>query len=209
MTFKQFKIDYLIPGKKIDWDQTANVQCVDLIKAMLECCFGVPCKKGQAPWGNAEAYYRCFNTKSWGGYDKLQPWLFRIKNTKEFVPLEGDICVWGKNYSDNHDCGHIAIATGTGDTKTFKVWEQNRTGKNDGVALNNQTYGKDFKGVLRPYYKTTAGSLNVRSSPTTESNIVNVLLFNTKIAITEVKNGFGKIGENQWVLLGYTTILTK
>lgn len=208
MTFEQFKIDYLVIGKKIDWDGVADVQCVDLIKAMLETCFGVPCWKGQAPWGNAEAYFRCFNMPKWGGYEKLQPWLFQIKNTPEFVPLNGDICVWGKGYSESHDCGHIAIATGEGDTKSFKVWEQNRKGKNDPVNLNVQTYKKDFKGVLRPYYKTTV-NLNVRSTPVMGDNLVRVIPKGTKIAIKETKNGFGKIADNQWVCLKYTTIITK
>lgn len=209
MTFSQFKSDYLVIGKKIDWDHVATVQCVDVVKAMLECCFGVPCKKGQAPWGNAEAYYRCFNTKSWGGYSKLQPWLYRIKNTKEFIPLEGDICVWGEKYSDKHKCGHIAIATGKGNLSEFQVWEQNRNGKNDPIAVNYQTYYKDFKGVLRPYYKTTA-NLRVRSSPVIkDGNVVKTLPVGEKVKITETKNGFGKIATNRWVSLQYVKIATK
>ena len=165
-------------------------------------------KKVRLPGGNAEAYYRCFNTKSWGGYEKLRPWLFKIKNTKEFVPLEGDICVWGSGYSENHDCGHIAIATGEGNTKEFKVWEQNRKGKNDAIACNKQTYLKDFKGVLRPYYNTTA-DINVRSTPEMGNNIVKVMAKGTKVAVTEVKNGFGKIDTDCWISLKYTRIHTK
>lgn len=209
MTFERFKSEYLQLNKKIDWDSVSGVQCVDLAKAYFGSCFDVPCRKGQAPWGNAEAYYRCFNNQSWGGYDKLHNKFYRLPNTKTFVPLEGDVAIWGINHSANHNCGHIAICKTGADLQKFQVWEQNAKGHNDGVSIGTYYYDKDFKGVLRPYYYVnTQSGLNVRYSPSTKAKIVGVKKFGEIVQILDVNNGFGKIGANQWCHLSYLTIKT-
>lgn len=46
-----------------------------------------------------------------------------ILNTPTGVPQKGDIVVWGEKY--NGTFGHIAIATGSGDTNSLEVFEQN------------------------------------------------------------------------------------
>lgn len=185
MTFKEFKDKYLIVGKSYDFD-TGNgpkngVQCVDLI---MEYCFRVfkfRCK----PWGNAEAYWNRFYDKSWGGFKNFNANFFRIPNSKNFVPIEGDIAVWGKNFSTRHNSGHIAICTGQGTVEVFQVWEQNATGKNDPIARNFKHFNKDFQGVLRPYQVVRA-DLNVRSSPkVTKFNKVGLLKKGSKVKVLD------------------------
>lgn len=68
-----------------------------------------------------------------------------IKNTPEFVPQVGDLCVWDKKF--NGTAGHIAIATGKGDTNTFESFDQNIGSLYPQVIKHNYVH---FLGVLRP-----------------------------------------------------------
>ena len=61
----------------------------------------------------------------------------RIPNTPEFVPIKGDIMVWGQSLGK---WGHVAICNGKGDTTWFESYEQNWTGNNDPVALIKHNY---------------------------------------------------------------------
>lgn len=70
----------------------------------------------------------------------------RIPNTPEFVPIKGDIMVWGQGLGK---WGHVAICNGKGDTTWFESYEQNWTGNNDPVALIKHNYS-NVLGVLRP-----------------------------------------------------------
>lgn len=70
----------------------------------------------------------------------------RIPNTPEFVPIKGDIMVWGQGLGK---WGHVAICNGKGDTTWFESYEQNWTGNNDPVALIKHNYN-NVLGVLRP-----------------------------------------------------------
>ena len=70
----------------------------------------------------------------------------RIPNTPEFVPIKGDIMVWGQGLGK---WGHVAICNGEGDTTWFESYEQNWTGNNDPVALIKHNYN-NVLGVLRP-----------------------------------------------------------
>lgn len=70
----------------------------------------------------------------------------RISNTPEFVPIKGDIMVWGQGLGK---WGHVAICNGKGDTTWFESYEQNWTGNNDPVALIKHNY-TNVLGVLRP-----------------------------------------------------------
>ena len=74
----------------------------------------------------------------------------RIPNTPEFVPIKGDIMVWGQGLGK---WGHVAICNGEGDTTWFKSYEQNWTGNNDPVALIKHNYN-NVLGVLRPKDQT-------------------------------------------------------
>ena len=135
LTFDNFVKNYISKGT--DYDKVCGVQCVDLIKVYLDKVFGI--KAGN--WGNAKDYYEGFNNVS-----ALKTNFTRIKNTPLFVPKKGDICVWGANISDEHNFGHIAIATGEGNIKEFYTYDQNWGGKP--MKKCKHSY-KAFLGVLR------------------------------------------------------------
>ena len=136
MGFDEFVKAYM--GKSIDYDGVSGVQCVDLVKVYMNKVFGL--KPGA--WGNAKDYYENFNNVS-----ALKNNFTRIANTPDFVPQKGDICVWGKNVSSSHNYGHIAIATGEGNTKELYTYDQNWNGKAMKKVKHNYVA---FLGVLRP-----------------------------------------------------------
>lgn len=131
MNYNEFINKYL--GKSIDYDGIAGVQCVDLIKLYLDKVYNI--KAGS--WGNAKDYFINF--------DKLpiKNSFEKIVNTANFVPAQGDICVWGSIISKY---GHVAIATGEGDTKYFYSYDLNWGSKE--VRFVEHNY-KGFLGVLR------------------------------------------------------------
>lgn len=67
-----------------------------------------------------------------------------IPNTPTFVPKTGDLGVYGQGVGPH---GHIGICTGEGDVNTFKMFEQNWSGKKY-MRVNTHNY-KSFLGVLR------------------------------------------------------------
>lgn len=69
----------------------------------------------------------------------------RIPNTPEFVPRKGDVPVWGPR--NNNPYGHIAVATGEGDTNWFNSYDQNWNTPR--VTLVRHDYS-GLLGVLRP-----------------------------------------------------------
>lgn len=164
MSFDNFVRAYL--GKAIDYDGAAGKQCVDLIKLYLKHCFGILA----GAWGNAHAYYDYFSIRP-----ELKANFVRIKNSRKFVPMKGDICVWSKNMNK---FGHIAIATGTGDTDSFESLDMN-WGKE---AARYVTHDYDFfLGVLRPIHREgidgatlgkVKGAVNIRRGPGTKYNRV-------------------------------------
>ena len=125
-------------GKATDYDGAYGAQCVDLIKIYLFRLWGI--KPGA--WGDAHAYYDNF-------YDhpELVKNFERIPNTFDFVPKKGDIVVWDKALNGCY--GHIAIATGVGNTSYFESYDQNWTGNHDACTRIRHSY-KYLKGVLRP-----------------------------------------------------------
>ncbi len=155
ITFDEFVKAYL--GKSTDYDGVSGVQCVDLVKVYMNKVFGM--KPGA--WGNAKDYYENFSNVS-----ALKNNFTRIANTPSFVPQKGDICVWGKNVSSSHNYGHIAIATGEGNTKEFYTYDQNWNGKP--MKKVKHTYAA-FLGVLRPNNQTaiTRQTSNAASAAST------------------------------------------
>lgn len=132
MNYNEFIKKYL--GKSIDYDGVSGVQCVDLIKLYLDKVYNI--KAGS--WGNAKDYFINF--------DKLpiKNSFEKIVNTANFVPAQGDICVWGTGLGNKY--GHLAIATGKGNTKNFYSYDSNWGSKE--VKLVEHSY-KGFLGVLR------------------------------------------------------------
>lgn len=164
MNYQEFINTY--NGKGFDYDGVSGVQCVDLAKMYLDKVFNI--KAGA--WGNAKDYYENFNNLP------LKNSFTRIANTPTFVPQKGDIVVWGAGLGNTY--GHIAIATGEGNTSQFYSYDLNWGSKVVHKVLHNY---KGFLGVLRPNdqskmvgnkysvgtYKTTASLLNVRTGPGT------------------------------------------
>ena len=132
MNYNEFINNY--NGKSFDYDGVSGVQCVDLAKMYLDKVFGI--KAGA--WGNAKDYYENYNSLP------LKNSFNRIANTASFVPQKGDIVVWGAGLGNTY--GHIAIATGEGNTSNFYSYDLNWGSKT--VHKVNHNY-KGFLGVLR------------------------------------------------------------
>ena len=134
MNYNEFINEY--NGKSFDYDGKSGVQCLDLIKMYLNKVFGLT----PGAWGNAKDYYENYNNNS-----VLKANFTRIANTASFVPQKGDIAVWGAGLGNTY--GHVAIATGEGNTSEFYSYDLNWNGKT--VHKVQHTY-KGFLGVLRP-----------------------------------------------------------
>ncbi len=132
MNYNEFIKEY--NGKSFDYDGVSGIQCIDLAKMYLDKVFGI--KPGA--WGNAKDYYENFNNLP------LKDSFTRIANTAEFIPQKGDIVVWGAGLGNTY--GHIAIATGEGNTSNFNSYDLNWGSKT--VHKVNHNY-KGFLGVLR------------------------------------------------------------
>lgn len=92
-----------------------------------------------------------------------------IPNTPEFIPQDGDICVF-----KGGTAGHIAICLGGGTTSKFWRFEQNNPlGAN--ASLNERGY-TNMLGVLRPKVFTSTGLLMYRGYDihNDESNMVAI-----------------------------------
>lgn len=139
MNFDAFVKRYF--GTAIDYDGVAGVQCVDLAKLYLYKVFGI--KAGA--WGNAKDYWLSFSS-----HPTMTANFTKIKNTPDFIPEKGDIVIWSGDISSKNDYGHIAIATGEGDTNIFYSYDTNWNKKE--MQKVKHTYFALY-GVLRPKNK--------------------------------------------------------
>jgi len=159
MSFDAFIKKYL--GKATDYDGSCEAQCVDLIKMYFKYVLGIIPKA----IGNAHAYFDNFALHAF-----LNKNFVRIKNSPKFVPMKGDVCVWSKKMNKY---GHVAIATGEGNTSYFDSVDMNWGSKEARYITHNYDY---FLGVLRPIDRTNIDGLklcrvkkavNVRRGPGT------------------------------------------
>ena len=138
MTYKEFEKKYL--GKPVDYDGAFGVQCVDIVDAYLNECFGIT---GVWVTGARELYTQ------FERYDDLVKRFDRIPNTRDLVVRAGDIVVWN---GGTH--GHTAIGTGEGDKDYFVSIEQNTLGRNEPTQKVKHFFASDVAnpclGVLRP-----------------------------------------------------------
>lgn len=134
MNYQEFINTY--NGQEIDYDGSCGVQCVDLIMMYIDKVFERP----GIIYANAKDYY-----EKYGNYQVLIDLFTQIPNTPDFVPQKGDVVVWGSSVGRGY--GHIAIATGEGDTNHFISHDQNWNGK--AVHEVDHTYS-GVLGVLRP-----------------------------------------------------------
>ena len=199
MTYQEFVNKY--NGKFWDFDGCYGVQCCDLANYYFTEVFGIP-KTDLFKFANACNYYSDFTAFS----GTIQKKFTRIANMPEFVPKKGDVVVWKSTL--NGGPGHIAIATGEGDTNYFYSYDQNWTGNHDKMTKVKHNYNHVY-GVLRPidqskitggktsstvkgansigtvlrpdYYVITADTLNVRSEPNTSAKIVGTKKKGTQV----------------------------
>ncbi len=136
MTFDSFVKRFI--GKAVDYDGVSGVQCVDLVKLYLYNVFGIRA----GAWGNARDYWLDFNS-----HKIMKENFTKIKNAPEFVPQKGDILVWSGDISIKNNYGHVAIATGEGNTNTFYSYDSNWNKKE--MQKVKHTYFALY-GVLRP-----------------------------------------------------------
>ena len=120
------------------------MQCVDLAKAYLKEVFDVDF----FAVGSAKNYFERFER-----FSALRDKFVRIPNTPDFVPLKGDLAVWGSSKGGGH--GHVAICSGEGDIRHFYSYDQNWDGK--ACKLVRHDY-RGFLGVLRPRCRVLIGS---------------------------------------------------
>lgn len=174
MYYDEFVEKYI--GMSIDYDGVYGVQCVDLIKLYLNKVFDI--KAGS--WGDAKYYWINFHLRK-----PLVNAFRKIKNTSNFVPQKGDICVWNKDVSQNNNSGHISIATGEGDKRAFYSYDQNWNGKP--MKRVKHSY-KNFYGVLRAKDQSKINGNNNYPKPVKWSN------GSTKELVYSKSNLKGKIG---------------
>lgn len=144
MTFDEFLAQY--NGKTNVGNTTANKgQCVGLASVWIDIL------GGPHVWGDAKDMYA-----------NADPNFFeKIPNTPTGVPQKGDIVIWNGTF--NRGPGHVAVATGKGDTKSFEVFEQNNPlGSNCHLrTYSNYNY---VTGWLRPRHAVVEDTLPVKKS---------------------------------------------
>jgi len=191
MTFDEFVKTY--NGKAIDYDGTASVQCVDLMKLYTDKVLGV--KLGAC--GNAHAYWDNFNNLT-----AVKNTYTRVNNTSSFIPKKGDVAVWSTKQGKY---GHIAICDGVGTTSYFYSYDQNWKGKHDAMTRVKHSY-KNIAGFLRPNDQTkvlgaisgkSIGSIFIDNTRTTVKVSALRVRKNPNLNATVIKT----VKQGEWVNL--------
>ena len=128
-------------GKGWDYDGSYGVQCYDLFNFYTHDFFSVP---------NSDLFKFSYAYELFSRFEEttvLKTKFTKIANTASFVPQRGDVCIWKKSL--NGKAGHVAIASGEGNTSYFYSYDQNWTDKNDKMTKVKHSYS-NFYGVLRP-----------------------------------------------------------
>lgn len=193
-----------VKGKKIDYDGAYKNQCVDLIKQFEYDVMGII----PEAVGDAKYYYLDYEKKAF-----LKNHFIKIPNTPDYVPLKGDIVVFGHG-----KYGHVCIATGEGNVNQFYSYDQNIYGNLEPVqkVCHRYTYclgalrPKNISGNFTPYLvKIKCGVLNVREKPYTTAPVKTQIFYNEVYTIVseEKTDGmrWGKLKSGAgWVALKYT-----
>lgn len=135
-----------VNGQFVEVSDSSNPnQCMDLVYLWI-FCLGYPKATIQHLYAY-EAY-----TKP---TDLTYKYFDLIPNTQEFIPQDGDICVFKGGIA-----GHIAICLGGGTTSKFRRFEQNNP-LGTHAAINDRGY-TNMLGVLRPKVFNNVEPLNYR-----------------------------------------------
>lgn len=163
--------------------------------------------------GNAENWYG----KTSDGYKRGQ------------IPKIGAIVCWkkGKAGDSSDGAGHVAFVEevkSNGDivvsesawkkyifrTKTYKKADNYETGlsgtyKFQGFIYSPIVFETESTNKTTTKYVYNCESLNIRKGAGTSYSAVNDLTKGTKVTVYEIKNGWARIGTNQWVSNNYLT----
>ena len=206
-------------GKTIDYDKQYGIQCYDWFNKYASDLLGVP---------NSLLFSHMYACEVYTDFN-MQDYFTRIPNTPSFVPKVGDVCIWSASL--NGGAGHIAIATGQGNTKEFYVTEQNTNGLAKDPSKTVKRNYNFFLGVLRPkkqdifkdtekltvalsigsilipdYYKLKT-EVNVRTSPSLSAKIVKTCKKGEMYYISEFTYvsdmTWGKLSTGMWICVNY------
>lgn len=184
-------------GKKIDFDNYAGVQCVDLIKSYIYNVLGI---EPQAI-GNAIDYYKKRKTIKY-----LKDNFIPFDYEKGFKFQRGDIIV----LKGNSSYGHIAVCEGKYNNSGVYAYDENYKGSGEGMTLRFFDYDGyyQFKCILRPknqknidedvkyfpkYKGTSISIVDILASLDINSNFT----YRKKIAIVNgIKNYYGSPTQN-------------
>lgn len=155
MTFDEYFKKYL--GVGIDFDHAYSYQCFDLANDFNAKVLGT------RPFIGMCAYEIYTNFKNQPDNSKYQ----LIPNTPDYVPIKGDIIVWGNSLGQ---FGHVAIATGEGTTSWFTSYEQNWTGNNDPVTKVKHDYNHVLGCLRFKDQSKITGKLSTASKTTSTSS---------------------------------------
>lgn len=133
--FDQFLANVLYQNIEVS-SKDNQYQCMDLAYAWI-FCLGMP--KGTIQHLYAYEVYTQPNALTHEHFEL-------IKNSVSAVPQKGDLVVFSNKLGV---AGHICIATGTGDTKSFQSVDQNWDGKKQAPTLITHNYS-NVLGWLRP-----------------------------------------------------------
>ena len=136
MTLEEFVNKY--NGVKVDFDNYAGAQCVDLARQYWKEKEGIKEHTGPCTTtGGAKDLYIDYNKMP------LEKKYFTRSSTKS--PKAGDVVIWDSSPTNKY--GHVAICLGLLGTDSIIVFEQDGF-KQDGAKVNIRSK-KNMLGVLR------------------------------------------------------------
>lgn len=170
-----------IPDQAVEVSDKSNIyQCMDLAYLWV-FCLGYPKATIQKLYA-----YQVFTQPS----DLTKEYFELIASTPTNYPEAGDLVVWGTGVGI---AGHIAVATGKGDAKTFESLDQNWAGVQRAVKVNHNY--NNVLGWLRPKAIQSEACLIANSEA--GSKLFTKLVHNSTVADqTVVYLGLGENADN-------------
>jgi cell wall-associated NlpC family hydrolase len=133
MTYQEFLDKY--NWQYVDYDKYYGYQCVDLMRQYIKDVFDLNPYQVLPPAPGAKQIYQRYNT----GYP-----FKKIPNTREAIPINGDIIFWGWYWGLTGPNGHVGIVVGDGSSvNNFISFDQNWP---RGSACHRQLH--DYRGVM-------------------------------------------------------------